>query len=175
MGETLRPGGSSLAFSAEIPTPGLCLLGEFFEQPGSRAPSRGAVAATHPRPLPLHVTLTSQSAAASRSAGARGPGRRAGGLGGGPHSGCERLRCRRSFRAQESSRRPSWKLQPPQDRACGEVEKSQRGPGLWSQPYRALRPRPPCPEDCAATAPGVTRRPVPHTRAQALPSVLGRP
>lgn len=134
MGEAPRCGGSTSAFSVEIPAAGLCLLGEFFEQPWSGAPSRGAVATAHPRPLPLHVTPTSQSAAASRSAGARGPGRRAGGLGGGGHSGCERFGCRLSFRAQESARLPSWKLQPPQDRGYCVEEKNQPDPGLWSQP-----------------------------------------
>lgn len=53
MNEAPRCGGSTSAFSVELPAAGLCLLGEFFEQPWSRAPSRGAVATAHPPPPAL--------------------------------------------------------------------------------------------------------------------------
>ena len=115
MGEAPRPGTGTSALS-EIRAPGLCLLGEFFEQPRSSAQSGGAASAAHPRPPPLHVTRTGQSAPGSRGAGARGPAPGPGGRGGGRHSGRERHRRSSSPGAQGSARRPSRKRESRQVR-----------------------------------------------------------
>lgn len=91
--------------------------GSFLYSLAASARSGGAASAAHPRPPPLHVTPTGQSAPENASAGARGPAPGAGGSGGGRHSGRERhRRCRSSRGAQGSARRPSRKLKSRQVR-----------------------------------------------------------
>lgn len=101
-------------FGKAIPAPGLCLLGEFLEQPCSRTPGGGTAVWPHPRPPPLHVTPTGQSAAASRSAGAREPRRRA------RESEAAGTVASRTAAAKAlgpgGRSKPSGKLQPPQVR-----------------------------------------------------------
>lgn len=126
-GEAPRPGGSTLAFPEEIPAPGLCLLGEFFEQPRSPAPGGCAAASAHPPPPSLARDSRGPVNAGERER--RGQGLRAASRGT-PRRPAGRLRelcCRPSCRGARGSAR--W---PPGSSSPGRYGFSHPSPGSFS-------------------------------------------